>query len=229
MQARVFVKTCLQAKKSVFGNGALFNLLVYYCNTGMRNYSVVNGKEKGSPVDLLQYYTADMCRSLKEHHVFLDSVSGDALSYDPFLDMWHPIANFGLHSKQSMQRFLIEERKGLPSAVRTERGTAGTRNKAAMYGKSVGAPKAGEAVVSVLREQAHHRLLSGVQRSFTVERKALFETHEQAPGVPHLFKVLGESQDGVPVLVQLDRCLALHFEVDRKTPDSVRLFENFVA
>ena len=188
----------------MFGNGALFNLLVYYCSTEMRNYSVVNGKEKGSPVDLLQYYTADMCRSLKEHHVFLDSLSGDALSYDPFLNVWLPVTNFGLHSKQSMQRFLIEERKVLPSTLRTERGASGTRNNANLYGKSTGATKAGEAVMILLREHMHHKLLKGVQKSFIVERKALFEPHEPVMGSPHRYTVLGENSEGVPLLVKLD-------------------------
>lgn len=75
--------------------------LVYYCSTQSKIYKVVNGNERGGPLNkinsFLQGNHAKLSALDPNFHVYLENLSGDYYTYDKWAKEWQPKGNFGLH------------------------------------------------------------------------------------------------------------------------------------
>ena len=85
----------------MFLAGIGFNLLVYFCATGMKDMYVVNNNEKGGPVSQIDKITYKFNKF--KDNVFLDRITGDYFSFNNELNQWVPVGNVGMHYSRAVE------------------------------------------------------------------------------------------------------------------------------
>ncbi len=77
-------------------------MLIYFCATSFADINVINGNQKGGPLQSISQVEAKTLEQLKKQDVYLDNLTGDYYHYDKKQNQWVPIGNVGLHYSRAM-------------------------------------------------------------------------------------------------------------------------------
>jgi hypothetical protein len=78
----MLLKACKIIDMPCLMGGSGLAMMVYFCATGLRDMSVINGYERGTKLQYIKSIHEKDLRQLLKNHVFLDNETGDIYSYD---------------------------------------------------------------------------------------------------------------------------------------------------
>ena len=81
----MFFRTCKIVDRPCFLAGIGLSMLIYFCATGYRNISIINGKERGSKLEFIKQIDEKTLKQLLKNNAFLDNETGDIYSYNEVL------------------------------------------------------------------------------------------------------------------------------------------------
>lgn len=77
---------CKRTNKALFAVGGGLNMLIYFCATGYKNITVLNGNEKGADLDTIYSLTKENGSDFVSNDVFLDHTTGDFYLFKPVFE-----------------------------------------------------------------------------------------------------------------------------------------------
>lgn len=152
----------------MFLAGVGFNMLVYFCATGLKEMYVVNNNEKGGPISQIDKITYKFNKF--KDNVFLDRITGDYFSFNNEINQWVPMGNVGIHYSRAVEA--IDNKSSEHLKMKHD-----YKPSEAKYSIGLFTSKLSEAKCCAKKNHINHWLFEGMKTQFIVENKSAWDVH----------------------------------------------------
>ena len=209
------MKMCKKTNKCLFMAGIGMQMLVHFCSVGYQSLRVINGNERGTPLEEL--YSFDPKRVTHREDVFMDLYSGDYFHFNPDSQVWMPSGNVGLHSSTAIDFENVANQDNLKKTKTYKVNlvkNASTLHLSKLY----------DVKCQIKKQHIKHWALINLPSSFVVTNTNRYDPHPinitQIQHVCKNYETIAESERG-PQIAEHVNSLALQFNIDRKIAETL--------